>query len=93
VSNGKHYRKTTMKTMELHFIKPSSSFFLNYTDTISSSSDRESSHHRITHRATLAHGRVFMFEFLFKSLSAVLYWMSERKYFSVVKQDLCLLES
>lgn len=81
VSNGKNCRKTRMKTTELQFIKPNSQFFLSYTDTVSSSSDIESSYHRITHKAALVHDGAFMFEFLFKTYSVVLYWMSERKYF------------
>lgn len=66
-----------METIGLHLIKLNSQSFLNYTDTISRSSDMESSYHRITHKAALVHGGAFMFEFLFKTHSAVLYWVSE----------------
>lgn len=78
-----------METTELQLIKPNSQFFLHYTDTISSSSDMESSYHRITHKAALVHAGTFMFEFIFKTHSIVLYWTSERKYFS--SENLCFL--
>lgn len=82
VSNDKYYRKTRMETTELQLIKANSQFFFSYTDTVSSSCDMESSYHRITHKAALVHDGAFMFEFLFKTYSVVLYWTSERKYFS-----------
>lgn len=77
-----------METTELQLKKPNSQFFLHYTDTISSSSDRESSYHRISHKAALVHAGTFMLEFIFKTQ---LCCIGHQKESIFLQRNLCFL--